>query len=418
MVHHKRLLLATILTLAVVLPVLTAQDSALATRINQAIDKGVVYLKNYSEDGNKGNKRPGSWALRGWALLEAGVPASADVMKSITAYIRQAVPEMDRVYDLSLCLIFLDKLGDPADDTLIESLAVRLLSRQSDQGGWTYAVDILNLTEQARVKELIAAMEKRRSEDLPIQIRKRTPVEIEQDIARQAATVIRTNTDFGGDNSNTQFAMMAVWVARRHGLPVTQSMEKVQKRFQASQAKSGAWGYEFSAGPDPADDNHYNYPAMTCAGLLGLALGEGVKAQPKKLLDDPQVKRGLEVMSSALTGGPAEARDNFNYFLFSMERMAVVYDLKKIGSEDWYLWGARKLVDRQAGDGSWSAGFPRDAADTSFALLFLKRANVASDLTQILQLPLRKDPNDVERKSNNVKVPDNLFDPPKLVPKK
>jgi hypothetical protein len=414
----KRAIFGLIVNLAIFFPMVYAQDASLAKKINEAIDKGVVFLKDYSEAGNKGNKRPGSWALRGWALLEAGVAPNDPVIKDLVDYVRQSVPVMDRVYDLSLSLIFLDKMGDPADDLLIESIAVRLLARQSDKGGWTYATDIPNQTEQARLTALLLEMEKMRSEGLAIKIKPRTPLEIEQDISKQAATIVRTNTDFGGDNSNTQFAMMAVWVARRHGVRVDPSLEMVEKRFQVSQVKTGAWGYQFPAGNPPEDDNHYSHPAMTCAGLLGLALGQGVKANPKNLMEDVQVQLGLEVVGKALTGPPAPKLPNLSYFLFSMERMAVVYNLKKIAGEDWYLWGAQKLVDQQAPDGSWSCGFERDAADTCFALLFLKRANVARDLTQLLEGPLRKSSSHVERKSNNTKIPDNLFDPPKLVPKK
>ena len=68
-----------------------------------------------------------------------------------------------------------------------------------------------------------------------------------------------------------------------------------------------------------------------------------------------------------------------------MERVAVVYDLEKIGGKDWYGWGSQLLVESQNADGNWSdtfAGLP----DTSFALLFLKRVNVVKDLTDKLAL--------------------------------
>src|SRR5438105_13917643 len=75
------------------------QDALFGGKINDAIEKGVAYVKSYTETGGTGTKRPASWALRGWALLEAGVPAGDVAVKKIVDYVRQEVPEMDEVYD-------------------------------------------------------------------------------------------------------------------------------------------------------------------------------------------------------------------------------------------------------------------------------------------------------------------------------
>jgi hypothetical protein len=65
--------------------------------------------------------------------------------------------------------------------------------------------------------------------------------------------------------------------------------------------------------------------------------------------------------------------------------MALVYDLKTIGTKDWYTWGAQLLVADQQADGSWQGEFAGRGCDTCFALLFLRRANPVSDLTEILR---------------------------------
>ncbi|HYT92699.1 MAG TPA: hypothetical protein VEL76_28540, partial [Gemmataceae bacterium] len=72
------------------------------------------------------------------------------------------------------------------------------------------------------------------------------------------------------------------------------------------------------------------------------------------------------------------------YFLWSLERMAVIYDLKKIEDKDWYAWGSGIILANQSGDGSWRERFP-GVPDTCFALLFLVRANVVKDLTDKLR---------------------------------
>jgi hypothetical protein len=70
----------------------------------------------------------------------------------------------------------------------------------------------------------------------------------------------------------------------------------------------------------------------------------------------------------------------------------MLYGLSKINDKDWYHWGAEVLVEAQQKEGSWTGGnYPgtMPMADTCFALLFLKRANLAKDLTVKLQSKLQ-----------------------------
>jgi hypothetical protein len=61
----------------------------------------------------------------------------------------------------------------------------------------------------------------------------------------------------------------------------------------------------------------------------------------------------------------------------------VALDLKTIGGKDWHQWGAEILVANQQADGNWKGSYV--PADTCFALLFLRRANLAQDLTTSLK---------------------------------
>jgi hypothetical protein len=72
------------------------------------------------------------------------------------------------------------------------------------------------------------------------------------------------------------------------------------------------------------------------------------------------------------------------YFLWSLERVGVLYGLQKIGGSDWYAWGADFLLRKQSKGGEWKGSHYHGASptlDTCFALLFLKRANFTHDLT-------------------------------------
>jgi hypothetical protein len=71
----------------------------------------------------------------------------------------------------------------------------------------------------------------------------------------------------------------------------------------------------------------------------------------------------------------------------------VLYDLKKVGDKDWYAWGSAALLKGQQRDGSWKGGAYYGSGpvlDTCFALLFLKQANLATDLTKELLLLQKK----------------------------
>jgi hypothetical protein len=137
---------------------------------------------------------------------------------------------------------------------------------------------------------------------------------------------------------------------------------------------------------------------MTCVGLLGLAMGHGAlperaKGNAKDKLENPAIQKGLDALAH-FVGNPsadANARPAMQnlYLLWSIERVAMLYDLKTIGGKDWYGWGAQILLANQQANGGWGNGGytgASDVSDTSFALLFLKRANLMSDLTENLRL--------------------------------
>src|SRR5262249_54493676 len=106
---------------------------------------------------------------------------------------------------------------------------------------------------------------------------------------------------------------------------------------------------------------------------------------------DPAIRKALGVLARHLdTHGAPGQRPIGNiglYFLWSVERVGVLYNLRTIGGKDWYRWGADLLVKHQGADGSWACGGYWGSShhvDTSFALLFLKRANRTRDLTRKL----------------------------------
>jgi hypothetical protein len=185
-----------------------------------------------------------------------------------------------------------------------------------------------------------------------------------------------------------------------------------------SQNADGSWGYDYRFG-----GGTFRGPAMTCVGLIGLAVGHGL-AQPDRPagappVQDPQILNGLVALSRSI-GKPAERTVDLQmenlYYLWSLERVAVLYNLPMIGDKDWYRWGAQILVANQQRDGNWAKGQYHGNSpliDTCLALLFLKRANLVKDLTA--KLPFN--PDDLNKSIMRILAPPPLSKPPEAVAK-
>jgi hypothetical protein len=408
---------------------LTAPVSAADERaIEKAIDRGVAFLRQLQQpDGTWPRHEIGATALASLTLLECGVPTNDPAVQRAAAVLRQASVQLTHTYSLSLAIIFFDLLGDPADEPLIEAMTVRLLGGQTSAGGWSYECPGSPETETRRLtnlvqqrNELTARPDATRAGDEGMRRAREPSKEIQQQLGLLNRQLPREGPP--GDNSNTQFATLALWVARRHGMPVDRAVARLDQRFRGSQNADGGWGYIPSLS---RRGGMHSTPAMTCAGLLGLAVAYGAaneavlrtdpknkdaKAAAKTARDparDPAVRAGLLTLGAAL--GQPGVRGSYlmtrpggqYYFLWSLERVGMAYGLKTIGKKDWYAWGADLLVSDQAGDGSWQGQYSQGGCDTCFALLFLRRANLARDLSASLKGKV-KDPGEVALKAGGV----------------
>jgi hypothetical protein len=187
------------------------------------------------------------------------------------------------------------------------------------------------------------------------------------------------------DNSNTQFAILALWAARRHNVPMALSLAHLDRRYRTSQLPDGSWPYHHNK-----NGLAFHYGTMTCVGLLGLGVShasfrEVMELDPKHAFTDPVMKKSIQTLGRWLRVPPKEPVDL--YFLWSVERTAMVFNLKKIDGQDWFAWGARALLSHQRPDGGWHTnGFfgSQDNIDTAMALLFLSRSHLNRDLTDRL----------------------------------
>jgi hypothetical protein len=369
-------------------------------KINAAIDKGTEYLKKQldnrlsQKDGPSDlihqQYREGLVGLMGFTLLECGVPADDAVIQRAAAHVRAQAPSAIKTYNLAGMIFFLERLGDRKDTPLLQTLATRLVAGQRGSGGWSYECDRLTPQEE---QQLLGYLTKINSKVNYLAPGAKDPTGLARGLPPRVQNVavvrwlngVTAPGGLGVDNSNSQFALLALWVAARANLPVRAALVLGAEHFARCQLPDGSWSYT----PGMAMGN---YGSMTCAGLFALAVARSSGAKP----NDKDIARGFKFLIPIHRGAKGQAprgpvgpggkgslisasTDDDLYYLWSLERVALIYELKKINGEDWYAWASDILVAAQHPDGSWKDNYPGDVG-SCFALLILKRTNVLKDL--------------------------------------
>jgi hypothetical protein len=308
-----------------------------AAQVIDSIDRGVAYLKRQQLPrgrwpeitGNDG----GVTALCTLALLNSGVPVDDPVVRQALTYLRGI--ELDKTYTVSLQTMVL-AAAEPKKDLLLIRRNVRWL-------------------EQTQVKEG----------------------------QRKGAW---SYPGPGGDNSNSQFAILALYDAQRVGVEVSrETWERARDYWRSTQNEDGSWGYV------PGD---VGTGSMTCAGIGGLAIASAALESGDAAVNDGRVEccrpherddhldRALDWLAQrfSVDHNPRPAgggQSCLYYYLYGFERVGRLTAHRFIGDHDWYREGAEFLVhDQDSLDhfwkGSWYA--ERDPRiSTAMALLFLSK---------------------------------------------
>jgi hypothetical protein len=431
------MLLLRLVTVVFVTHIATGVSTAATPKeIDNAIQLGVGYLKDQYKNATPKQVLAapngiGAAALAGLALLECSTPQSDPGIRTLTAVIRDASFTTTQTYHIALCILYLDKLGDPSDVPLIQMLGVRLLAGQDANGGWTYeCIESVPLLEERELRRSLLTADLPPGNKQPFAGGANNPVKNPPAAPAKAGAASKLNPDveryqvrLGAvrirarivDNSNTQFGILGLWVARKHGVQVETAFDSIEKRFLTTQTSNGGWAYAGSASGSPS---------MTCAGLLGLATAIGRKEEQRLQGDTAKpgsnpkagvsetttqpsdsrsnaVQKGLSALGTSIAGnGPGPGRgkgprllvsgatlgDRDLYFMWSVERVGVIFGLDKIGGINWYEVGAEDLIAAQNISGSWGRGGRGAEVDTAFALLFLVRSNPVKDLAKQVQM--------------------------------
>lgn len=165
-------------------------------------------------------------------------------------------------------------------------------------------------------------------------------------------------TDGPGDNSNAQFALLALHEAENVGVKVSDQTWRLALSYWLScQKQDGSWGY-FQGQPSTG--------SMTCAGITSLIIAtdrlnkgdaEVVDGNVRCCGEQKEVEslaRAFEWLGRAIkkTTNPAEigvvgdagTDRRLLYYMYGLERVGRLSGRRFIGAKDWYREGAEYLV--------------------------------------------------------------------------
>src|SRR3954454_18840593 len=340
--HTLRLPVAILAIVTIVAPTkLLAQKAAErpidASQVMAAIDHGIAYLKSQQGPRGQWSELPGYdggvTALCTLALINSGVPVTDPVVSKGVNALRGL--QLDKTYTISLQTMVLCA-AEPKKDLLVIRRNVKWL------------------------------------EDLQI-----------KDGQRKGAW---SYPGPGGDNSNSQFAVLALYDAQHVGVDVSRATwELAAEYWRRTQNEDGSWGYV------PGD---VGTGSMTCAGIGGLAIssaalesgdaaienGHVVCCRPHQ--NDDSLERAIQWLGSrfSVNHNPRPAgggQSCLYYYLYGLERAGRLTAHRFIGKHDWYREGAEFLIREQDSlshfwKGNWYAErIP--TISTAMALLFLSK---------------------------------------------
>jgi hypothetical protein len=308
-----------------------------ASQVLEAIDRGIAYLKREQSPRGRWSEMAGYdggvTALCTLALLNSGVPANDPIVARALTYLRSMEP--DKTYVVALQTMVLCAAEPKKDMVIIERNVRWLESHQITEadrdGSWSYPGP-------------------------------------------------------GGDNSNSQFAVLALYDAQSIGATVNRlTWQRAAAYWRKTQNDDGSWGYV----PGDAGSG-----SMTCAGIGGLAIctaaldtgdatvenGRVACCRPHQ--QDDALDRGIDWLAQhfSVSRNPRPAGTGqacIYYYLYGLERAGRLTAHRFIGGHDWYREGAEFLIHDQDSlahywQGTWHAE-QNPHISTALALLFLAK---------------------------------------------
>jgi hypothetical protein len=340
---QREMRVVVLATLGVALIVAPVAGEITDRDVRQAIERGVEYLKT-QQDKNRGGwlehpAQPGGLtALCTLALLNSGLAVDDPAVAKALDYLR-GFDKPDMTYSVALRTMVLCA-AEPKKDLLV-------------------------------IRQNVAWLQQSQLTDGPAANR-----------GRKGAWAYSARQEGQGDNSNTQFAMLALNEAERIGVPVDpRTWRLAQEYWQQTQHADGSWGYKPGL---PATGS------MTCAGICSLVIASGRLSSGSATIRGGSVSCcGANDASGGAERGLLWLGKNFSvranpgdrtwllYYLYGLERTGRLTGRRFIGGHDWYREGAEVLLREQDDfSGSWRGVGTAESnplVATSLALLFLAK---------------------------------------------
>jgi hypothetical protein len=371
--------------------------------VDQAIDKGVEWLKKKQiADGSFGESsgptygpgkaypnKPGITAFALLALLKSDVPHNDPVITKGLAFLQEYVDKKSNLisnYDRGVILMALEAFHESGAAEALKKKGQKVSDRIGDfkEPKYTPSGPI-----QAFIGNIVRALVEEQTK----------------------AGGWRYGKGFGlvgdaEDISCTQIVLLGLKSATRMKSPVDPSTFKRAMDFvlgsqekdgpkveRPSDYKAGDRGTYASLGNDRARGWAYIKKgskaeeekvcgSMTCAGIGSLLIS-------KSILGKSLGKKGGEEVDQAIFDGfawltqhwsvdenPGQAKARHFYHLYGIERVGTLGLFEKISGHWWFREGANVLLKGQQPDGHWDNKdeiVPTDTIDTCYALLFLRR---------------------------------------------
>ena len=359
-----------------------ARGAVTREEVERAIRGGVRFLVGKQRDDGSWSdveeaSKTGVTSLVTLALLTAGESPDSDSIRRALEYLRQFDPgQLDSVYSVSLQTMVFAAAKPREDIVRIQSNVDWLQEAQivaGDHGPWP------------------------------------------------GSWTYRINKIERGDNSNTQYALLALNAASEVGVKVRPEVWKLARDYWLKyQLPDGSWAYT-------PEGNNTSTASMTCAGISSLVI-TGLKRFRgiEKLVGEEDVEdcgrggtdlalqRGINWLAGHFMVG-----QNFGagqqwkyYYLYGLERTGRLSGVRFFGEHDWYREGAEELVHDQDKLAGFWRGVQYEGAGpmrpptiaTSFALLFLAKGRAPVLVNKLRHGPGNDWNNDVDDVRNLVGV--------------
>lgn len=328
---------------------------------DDAVRGGMAYLRSKAVVLTRDSK---SEELLLWTWARGGVPESDPEFQAALKGLLEK--KLEKTYNVSLTAMLLEELDRAKYQKRIAQCAQFLLDNQCVNGQWSYGdpsifvESVVVPAPPAKFKGVVK---------VPITRKRDGPA--------------------AGDNSNTMYALLGLRACHDAGilLPAA-SIELAAKWWRDTQTKLSpakapaiapeGWCY--------SRHDHKPYGSMTAGGVGSLAICDYIlRRDPKK---DRELACGMEWLaknfSVTYNPGPYEhanfeenSQHQVYYYLYALERAAILTGSEQIGGYAWYPRTAQALVEAQRPDGSWKSPSGSELNDTCFAVLTLRKATRA-----------------------------------------